>query len=76
MCMYKFIFDRSVACRGVMTKRVDRMGGLAPAEPGTDTATKAASAGPVGTGLAAAARLFTPASSMPLLRGITPASIN
>lgn len=63
-CMYKFISDPSVGRAGVMTKRVERIGGS------DDSNSKG------GSGLAAAARRFTPAMAMPLLRGLTPTAIH
>ena len=59
--MWRFITDPSVGRRGIMTMRASRAGGDGPA---------------AGTGTAGVARLFTPASAMPLLRGIAPAAIH
>lgn len=65
-CMWQFITDPSVGQAGVMTKRISRTGGDSPTSDAKDG----------GKGMAAVARLFTPASAMPLLRGITPAAIH
>ncbi|KAL4853787.1 Sphingolipid delta(4)-desaturase DES1-like [Chlorella vulgaris] len=55
--IWKFVTDSSVGKAGVMTKRLERLGGT------------------TGGASADKARYFTPASAMPLMRGITPTSI-
>lgn len=58
--MWRFITDPSICITGVMTKRVARTGGAAVPASGRGKAAPAA----------------TPASAMPLLRGITSSSIH